>query len=112
MTELTSRIHHDAEANPSEVEHELGIPVGQTEATVRFRAADHFKRIQAAIVNSLKKHGLVGHRADDKVYPQDDDLWNNLCVYMMGCQYGIAVFEDFKFLPDGGNAEGVAFGVA
>lgn len=36
---------------------------------------------------------MVAHRADTKVYPKDDDLWTNVCAYMMGCKYGICVFE-------------------
>ena len=62
---------------------------------MRFRNADHFRAIHNAIVTGLAKHGLKAHRADDCIYPEDDDLWNNICVYIAGCKYGIAVFEDF-----------------
>jgi hypothetical protein len=62
---------------------------------MRFRTAVYFKEIHNAIVSGLAKHGLKGHRADDRIYPEDDDLWNNICVYLAGCKYGIAVFEDF-----------------
>ncbi len=62
---------------------------------MRFRTAPHFDAIHNAIVSGLAKHGLKGHRADDRIYPDDDDLWNNICVYLAACKYGVAVFEDF-----------------
>ena len=31
-------------------------------------------------------------RADDKDYT--GDLWDNVCVYMLGCRFGVAVFEE------------------
>jgi hypothetical protein len=37
---------------------------------------------------------LIGHRADDRCYPNDRNLWDNVCTYMFGCKYGIAVLED------------------
>jgi hypothetical protein len=37
---------------------------------------------------------LKGLRVDDKTYPPDGDLWNNICVYMMGCRFGVCVFEE------------------
>lgn len=61
---------------------------------MRFQTDKHFKEIHKSIVASLGKHGLIGLRADDKVYPSDDDLWDNVCTYMLGCKYGIFVFED------------------
>ncbi len=42
-----------------------------------------------------EKHELVNGqllRADDKNY--SDDLWENVCLYMLGCNYGVAVFEE------------------
>jgi hypothetical protein len=35
---------------------------------------------------------MKGLCADDRVYI--DDLWDNIRVYMTGCRYGIAVYED------------------
>lgn len=61
---------------------------------MRFRPAPHFAQIYSAIKSSLASYGLKAHRADDKMYPLDGDLWNNVCVYMMGCRYGICVFEE------------------
>ena len=42
--------------------------------------------------SALQAYGLVAKRADKKQY--EPDLWNNLCVYMLGCQFGLAVLED------------------
>jgi hypothetical protein len=50
--------------------------------------------IDETIRSSLKTIGLVGHRADDRVYPLDRNLWDNVCTYMIGCKFGIAVLED------------------
>jgi hypothetical protein len=61
---------------------------------MRFRSAPHFAQVYSAIKEGLASHGLKTHRADDKVYPLDGDLWNNVCVYMMGCKYAICVFEE------------------
>lgn len=50
--------------------------------------------LDAAIRQSLRANGLRGHRADDRCYPSDRNLWDNVCTYMFGCKYGIAVLED------------------
>lgn len=42
----------------------------------------------------LREHGLNPVRADDKMYLRDRNLWNNVCVYMICCKYGIAILED------------------
>ena len=70
---------------------------------MRFRSAEHFTQIYDSIKVSLALYGLIAHRADDKIYPDDADLWNNVCVYMLGCKYGICVFEDIderEFTPN------------
>jgi hypothetical protein len=38
------------------------------------------------------RHRLVARRADQKHY--HDQLWENICVYVIGSKYGIAVLED------------------
>ena len=43
------------------------------------------------IKDVLKKHGIVGLRADDKEYL--DDLFLNVKVYMHTCDFGIAIYE-------------------
>jgi hypothetical protein len=42
----------------------------------------------------LKTNDLNPLRADDKMYLRDRNLWNNVCVYMNCCKYGIAILED------------------
>jgi hypothetical protein len=48
--------------------------------------------IWAMIESELRDHGLVALRADQRKY--HDQLWENVCVYMLGCRFGIAVLED------------------
>ena len=49
-------------------------------------------RIFEVIAAGLGAYDLVARRADRRQY--EPDLWNNLCVYMLGCQFGLAVLED------------------
>lgn len=42
----------------------------------------------------LREHGLNPVRADDKMYLVDRNIWNNVCVYIICCKYGIAILED------------------
>lgn len=42
----------------------------------------------------LRGHKLNPVRADDKMYLKDRNLWNNVCVYMICCKFGIAILED------------------
>jgi hypothetical protein len=60
----------------------------------RFRSGKQFSEIHQAVKTGLAKYGLIGLRADDKTYPTDGDLWANICVYLMGCKYGVCVFEE------------------
>lgn len=50
--------------------------------------------IDSTIRAALSNRGLAGHRADDRCYPTDRNLWDNVCTYMIGCKYGIAVLEN------------------
>jgi hypothetical protein len=43
---------------------------------------------------ALRAHDLDPVRADDKMYMRDRNLWNNVCVYMLCCTYGVAILED------------------
>jgi len=61
---------------------------------MRFRSGKQFSDIHKAIKTGLAKYGLIGLRADDKAYPTDGDLWSNICVYLVGCKYGVCVFEE------------------
>lgn len=42
----------------------------------------------------LDKYGLDAVRADEKNYSMTDYIWDNLKVYMNGCNYGIAILEN------------------
>lgn len=59
---------------------------------MRFSVTDQMKQIHDAIVAGLAEHGMNAVRADDRDYT--GDLWSNIEVYLTGCQYGIAVFEN------------------
>jgi hypothetical protein len=50
--------------------------------------------LDKTIRRALESRGLVGHRADDRCYPNDRNLWDNVCTYMFCCKFGIAVLED------------------
>jgi hypothetical protein len=43
---------------------------------------------------TLCQHGLVGLRGDDQLYARDNQVWTNVCVYMLCCKFGVAVLED------------------
>ena len=61
---------------------------------MRFRSGKQFVEMHDAVRSALAKYGLKGLRSDDKTYPHDGDLWNNICVYMMGCKFGVCIFEE------------------
>lgn len=61
---------------------------------MRFIDTPQMKQIHRAIVVGLEEHGMNALRADDRDYT--GDLWSNIEVYLTGCQYGIAVFEDIE----------------
>ena len=50
--------------------------------------------VYGAVKDELDRHGLVARRADQKTYATSKQLWDNLCVYMLGCRYGVAILED------------------
>lgn len=63
---------------------------------MRFRSGKQFSELHQSIKTGLAKYGLFGLRADDKAYPPDGDLWANICVYLLGCKYGVCVFEEIN----------------
>lgn len=70
---------------------------------MRFVESAQHARIASSIRAALSPYGLTVLRADDKMYPTDNDIWTNICVYMMGCRYGVCVFEEInirKFNPN------------
>ena len=66
---------------------------------MRIRKFEPYLTIEKIIREHLSSYRLKGLIADDKIYPTDDDLWNNVCVYMMGCKYGIAIFNELENEP-------------
>jgi TIR domain len=48
--------------------------------------------IWETISAEAKRHGLAAQRADQRSY--HDQLWENICVYIIGSKYGVAVLED------------------
>lgn len=50
------------------------------------------ERIWDVVVGVLSTYGLHARRADKKDYV--DNIWDNLCVHMLGSKYGIAILED------------------
>lgn len=58
---------------------------------------EHLEMIDDVIRQTLTSYNLHGHRADDRCYPSDRNLWDNVCVYMICCKYGIAVLENIIY---------------
>jgi hypothetical protein len=63
---------------------------------MRFREEPHYVSLFEIIRRTLAGYGLKALRVDMRSYPDDDDLWANIVVYMMGCARGIAIFDDFE----------------
>jgi len=59
---------------------------------MRFKSGAEYDLIHSTLKDGLRGHGLSLLRADDKDYT--GDLWENVCLYMLGCAYGVAVFEE------------------
>lgn len=58
------------------------------------RANETLEKLDRLIRETLTSAGLVGHRADDRCYTSDRNLWDNICTYMECCSRGIAILED------------------
>lgn len=61
---------------------------------MRFRSEEQYKSIHTAVVENMAFYGLNVVRADDKDYT--GDLWENVCLHMLGCRFGVAVFEEIE----------------
>lgn len=59
---------------------------------MRFRDGEQYEQIDRTLRQEMGKYGLNVLRADDKDYT--GDLWENVCLYMFGSRYGVAVFEE------------------
>jgi hypothetical protein len=66
---------------------------------MQFSKTTAHDKIVLTIKDTLRKHGIIGLRADDKEYA--DDLFANIKTYMHCCDFGIGVFE--RILEDNFN---------
>jgi hypothetical protein len=62
------------------------------QASMDSRQTNMLTEIWDELGKILNTYGLTARRADKKAY--HDQMWENICVYMLGCRYGIAVLED------------------
>jgi hypothetical protein len=60
---------------------------------MRYQDTKQFKEIETAIITSLTRSGLNAHLAKDHQF-LPVNLWDNICIYMLACDFGIAVFEE------------------
>ena len=61
-----------------------------------FTNTPEINSIWKSINTSLQKHNFKALRADLKTYGQSRQIWENLTTYMNGCNYGIAVLENYS----------------
>lgn len=61
---------------------------------MRFLESAQLDEAHAAIKSTLARRGFHAMRADDRDYT--GELWSNIEVYLTGCRYGIAIFEDIE----------------
>lgn len=61
---------------------------------MRFLKSTQLDEAHAAIKDTFAARGFHAVRADDRDYT--GELWSNIEVYLTGCRYGIAVFEDIE----------------
>ena len=59
---------------------------------MRFLETDRHNAIRDVLRTSFGAHGFHAVRADDKEY--SDGLWSNIEVYLTGCRFGVAVYEE------------------
>jgi len=60
--------------------------------TMTMEDRDLLDTIWETVDRTVAAHGLKARRADKRLY--HDQLWENLCIYMIGCRYGLAILED------------------
>ncbi|HEY3295710.1 MAG TPA: hypothetical protein VGL38_09745 [bacterium] len=61
---------------------------------MKFTKTKSHEQIARMLKDTLAEKGIIGLRADDKQYM--DELFPNIKVYMHGCNFGIAVFEQIQ----------------
>ena len=74
----------------------LGQSYGPTNVFVmmRFRDTEDSHRLRDVLRKALKDEGLVAQFADEMSYT--DELWDNVCTFMLGSRFGIAVVEEIE----------------
>lgn len=60
----------------------------------RFGDDKYLHELDEVLRATLRERGLNPLRADDKVYPANRNLWDNVCTYMLCCGKGVAILED------------------
>ena len=60
---------------------------------MRYEEKDQYTEIEQVIKTSLNRQGLAVHLAKDHQFVPGN-LWDNICVYMLACVFGIAIFEE------------------
>jgi len=58
---------------------------------MRYGQLPEFQLIERVVVASLAEIGLTAHLA--RTRQLCDDLWDNVTAHMLGCRFGVAVFE-------------------
>ncbi len=53
--------------------------------------------IFVAVASELENHGLIPLRADKKAF--SPALWWNVLTYMLGCSYGVVIYEPINNIP-------------
>lgn len=104
MKQKTEKISDDAITIPEiakEIEAFNADYKGKKTAFIimQFSKTTAHDKIVLTIKDTLRKHGIIGLRADDKEYA--DDLFANIKTYMHCCDFGIGVFE--RILEDNFN---------
>jgi hypothetical protein len=79
---------------------------------MRFGTTPAHNNIVESIRSTLQPLGITALRADEKQY--HPDLWYNILTYLVGCGFGIAVFERIEqeeFNPNVALEVGYLYGV-
>ncbi|WP_164704484.1 TIR domain-containing protein [Blastococcus litoris] len=61
---------------------------------MRFLQSAQLDEAHTAVKETLAARGFHAVRADDRDYT--GELWSNIEVYLTGCKYGVAIFEDIE----------------
>jgi hypothetical protein len=88
---LSSQVHRFCDESP--FEHNVFVMMKfPDKGNMLVRHVRLLSDIWEIIDSEVRRHGLEARRADERSY--HDQLWENVCVYLIGSKYGIAVLED------------------